>query len=681
MPPESREEPSQVAVRALGPYLPVLFDGVDGGVLVVDRDHRIVLANHYVRQWTKREPEEIVGSTCHEVLLGRDHPCPSCPAETAFRTGRQATAERSGVDEEGRPRYFSLTSYPIKDSMDQVVLAIEHARDETAAVRQKTALEESLRDAAQRYRTVVDHCNDAIWILDREGKFVWFNQRAEELAGGGLADRIGKHLSTELFHPEDVSRVQLIFSETLTGREQSYEIGVRTLDGRQLDIAVQTSPMLSGNEVVGTISFGRDVTRRKKAEAELVARAEELEILNEVSNAVSGSLDLGVVLERALETILRLTGLEPTGGIFLVGDGGALDLAACRGLPREPSARERCLEVCRSLCSEVAATGEVVTAHDCCEDQNPDCPPAHSRILVPLPSHGRIQGVMFLFPPEELRPDRYDRRLLAALGGQIGVAVENARLYRATDEDLKRKVTELTASIAEVERQKRRQDELLATISHDLRNPLGVIAWQSDRLCQLGAGDPSWLKGAGAIRRSAGRMTTMIADLVESARLESGQPSLALDVLPLADLVVDLVETLAASDRERVRLEIAPDARAVRVDRDRMERAVMNLVSNALKYSPPESTVKVGVAERDGSVCVVVEDEGFGIAPEALPRIFERYFRGTAPGQTEGLGLGLYITRLIVEAHRGTVTASSIPGRGSTFCLSVPVWLPPVEAA
>ncbi|MBI2897912.1 MAG: PAS domain-containing protein [Deltaproteobacteria bacterium] len=689
MPSELHERSEAADARALAPYLPVLFDGVEAGVLVVDRDHRIVLCNRFIQRWTKREMQDLIGHTCHRVLLGREDPCPSCPTETAFRTGVQATTRRTGFDEKGRPVHLSLTSHPIKNDRDEVVFAIEQARDESATVREKASLEESLRDATRRYQTVVDHCHDAIWILDRKGSFVWFNDRARKLAGGTLADRIGRPLSAELFSPGDLTRVQRIFAETLAGHEQSYEVRVRTDDGRDLDIAVKTSPILTGDEVVGTVSFGEDVTRRKRAETELVTRNEELEILNAVSAAVNGSLDLGVVLEEALDAILRVTGLEPVGGIFLVGDGGKMELAAHRGIREEQSAKERCLEVCERLCREASASSEVVIARDCCED--PACPPAISRILVPLQSHGRIHGVMFLFPPDELPPGHFDRRLLAALGGQIGVAIENARLYRATDEDLKRKVGELTASLEEVERQrenaceaKRMQEELLALISHDLRAPLGVIAWQADRLCQQAATDPAWHKATGAILRNAGRMTAMIADLVESARLESGQLVLAEDVLSMADLVIELVEALPADDRERILLEVAPAVRAVRADRDRMERAVMNLLANALKYSPPESHITVGVGEEAGSVRVRVEDRGPGIAEEDLPRIFDRYFRaaaqrggGSPPALDNGLGLGLYISRLIVEAHGGSVSVSSVPGQGSSFWISLPVWLPP----
>lgn len=132
-------------------------------------------------------------------------------------------------------------------------------------------------------------------------------------------------------------------------------------------------------------------------------------------------------------------------------------------------------------------------------------------------------------------------------------------------------------------------------------------------------------------------------------------------------------QAIAPEGRDRMHVDIAEWVRPVPVDKQRLERAIANLVSNALKYSPTDKAVVIGVAERDGRALLSVADEGVGILPEDLPRMFQRHFRAKTAGKREGLGLGLYITRLIVEAHGGEIRVESEVGKGSTFHISLPL--------
>ncbi|HVI95961.1 MAG TPA: ATP-binding protein, partial [Anaeromyxobacter sp.] len=125
-------------------------------------------------------------------------------------------------------------------------------------------------------------------------------------------------------------------------------------------------------------------------------------------------------------------------------------------------------------------------------------------------------------------------------------------------------------------------------------------------------------------------------------------------------------------DADRVRLEIAPDVPHLLADPHRLERIVVNLLSNALKYSPGQAEVVVEVSGVEGGVAIAVLDRGVGIAPEDLPHVFDRFFRARGARRPEGLGLGLYITRLLVEAHHGRVEVTSQLGQGSTFRVVLP---------
>jgi signal transduction histidine kinase len=130
---------------------------------------------------------------------------------------------------------------------------------------------------------------------------------------------------------------------------------------------------------------------------------------------------------------------------------------------------------------------------------------------------------------------------------------------------------------------------------------------------------------------------------------------------------------ISAVDVKRITLKIPDGMLTIEADQERLERVVLNLLSNALKYSPSEKSVEIEVQLNAGGLQVAVRDQGEGIASEHLPRLFQRFARVQGTSGTEGIGLGLYISRVLVEAHGGKIWAESEPGKGSTFCFTLPM--------
>ena len=218
------------------------------------------------------------------------------------------------------------------------------------------------------------------------------------------------------------------------------------------------------------------------------------------------------------------------------------------------------------------------------------------------------------------------------------------------------------------------RDDLVRMISHDLRTPLNAVATQA-HLLQRAPGDPVRVEErARAIGRSCSRMAAMIQDLVEATQLEAGQLMLARAPVDVGALLGELLERLRGGlDVDRVRLSLSSGVPAADADPLRLERILVNLLSNALKYSPPQTEVAVGLERGAGGlVLVTITDRGVGIGPEDRLQIFERWFRARGERRPEGLGLGLYITRLLVEAHGGRVEVESELGQGSTFRVYLP---------
>jgi signal transduction histidine kinase len=213
----------------------------------------------------------------------------------------------------------------------------------------------------------------------------------------------------------------------------------------------------------------------------------------------------------------------------------------------------------------------------------------------------------------------------------------------------------------------------MRSVSHDLRTPLHVIVGQATILARR-AEAPELRQRADAILASAERMSRLIGDLVDAARIEAGHLDLRLEPLDLATFVLGWKERVAgALQVERVRLEMPPSVPAVRADPARVDQILANLVSNALKYSLPDSEVHVALTSTGAGLRLAVSDVGPGIPPEEVPRVFERYYRAKGSARAEGLGLGLFITRNLVEAHGWSLELRSEVGRGSVFTVVVPL--------
>jgi signal transduction histidine kinase len=226
----------------------------------------------------------------------------------------------------------------------------------------------------------------------------------------------------------------------------------------------------------------------------------------------------------------------------------------------------------------------------------------------------------------------------------------------------------------EVQATQQAQQEFLANVSHDLKTPLTSIRGYAQAIMDGAANDP--VQAANIIYDEAGRLNRMVVELTDLARLEAGQLSMKMDVVDIAQIAAAVGQRLTVvAQKKGVALTVQADAvPPIAGDGDRLAQVLTNLMSNAVKYTPPGGEVWVNTQVNGSGVEVVVQDTGIGIPAQDLPRIFERFYQvDRARGPQRGTGLGLAITQEIVHAHGGKVTAAS-PGinQGSTFT----VWLP-----
>ncbi|HEX7670985.1 MAG TPA: PAS domain-containing sensor histidine kinase, partial [Polyangiaceae bacterium] len=242
----------------------------------------------------------------------------------------------------------------------------------------------------------------------------------------------------------------------------------------------------------------------------------------------------------------------------------------------------------------------------------------------------------------------------------------------------------VSRDVTQQRRVEQQRAEYLALVSHDLRNPLNVVVTALSFL--KGPMDGSVGPSSGAFRvhaaeraeRNARRMTLMLEEITESTNLESQGVALRRVACELRTVVANVLDSMNEGGSGRVTVETdGALPYVVRADAPRLERVVANLVTNALKYSADGAPVTVRLAHEGRDAVLEVTDRGIGIPPESVQRLFERYYR--APGgmaHAGGLGLGLYIAHMIVEAHGGRIDVHSEVGKGSTFRLSLPSYAP-----
>jgi signal transduction histidine kinase len=269
---------------------------------------------------------------------------------------------------------------------------------------------------------------------------------------------------------------------------------------------------------------------------------------------------------------------------------------------------------------------------------------------------------------------------------QLGEGDLAARVaVRGDDElaDLAREFNRMAGLLAETAADRDRADaarrEMVAAVSHDLRTPLASLRVMIEALEDGVVDDPeTTARYLAGMRAQLGRLNTLIDDLFELAQIDAG--ALRLDIQPTVpgDLVSDLIEGLLPQAEVRnVSLagRVAPNLPATPLAADKIERALANLVTNAIRHTPAGGAVTISAAAGDnGALLFAVEDTGEGIAAADLPHIFERFYRGekSRSRATGGAGLGLAITRGIVAAHGGQIWAESEPGRGARVTFTIP---------
>ncbi len=245
----------------------------------------------------------------------------------------------------------------------------------------------------------------------------------------------------------------------------------------------------------------------------------------------------------------------------------------------------------------------------------------------------------------------------------------------SADDEIGQLITTFNQTLERLENLFSTQKRFLADVSHELRTPLTVIKGNVGLLRQFGQMDEETLSG---IETEVDRLNRLVGDLLLLAQAESGKLPLLMETVELDTLLMEVHRQMSLVVGEKLDLQVTEiDQAQVRGDRDRLKQLFLNIISNAVDYTQPGGKVLLALdREKDRTVRVTVSDNGPGIAPEDLPHIFERFYRGEKSrrrGGGKGFGLGLSIAEWIARAHGGMIEVTSSPGEGTTFTIRLPL--------
>jgi two-component system sensor histidine kinase KdpD len=294
--------------------------------------------------------------------------------------------------------------------------------------------------------------------------------------------------------------------------------------------------------------------------------------------------------------------------------------------------------------------------------------PASNILYLPLKAPMRLRGVLAIEPRNAARlsgPEQ--RRLLETCASLLAISLERVH-YIGVAQD----------STVQMESERLR-NSLLSAISHDLRTPLAALVGMADTLELTAPATDMAMQALGRnIREAALRMSSQVNNLLDMARLQSGQVQLNRQWLPLEEAIGTAMRALEGHlDRRRVRVKLPPDLPMLHVDPALFDRVLGNLLENAQKYTPEASPIDISATEIGDRVRICIDDAGPGLPRNREKAIFEMFERGHKESATPGVGLGLAICRAIVSAHGGTITAENRPQGGARFIIELPRGEPP----
>ena len=559
------------------------------------------------------------------ILLPPNHPDEVFQfLERISRGERIDHYETVRMRKDGQFIYVSLTISPVKDATGKIVGASTVARDISGHKR----AEEALRESENKYRKIFENVQDVFYQADNEGNIIDISPSIERYSGYPREELIGKPVGAVYFNPED--RITLLKAIGEKVEVVDYEVRLKSKDNRLIYTSVNAHILFdSAGKPIGVEGTLRDITERKRAEEALQESEERYRALVESSTDAILMLDKERKIISSNQAFLDLFGYEKS------------------------EIEGKSIRIIHPSDDSFKSFGDLAY-------------PTIEKVGFFRAEWDFIRKGAMPFVAEEVT---------SVIRSTAGVTVGFVSIIRDITER-KRAEEALARQHRELEILNETKDRFLGIAAHDLRNPLTVVD-VSTQILKKNTTEPTHLTLLNNIGRSTQKMLALINALLDVSKIQSGKLEIRPEDVDVAQFLRECYDENEMIGRQKgiaSVLSVPEDIGYARFDKERMHQAVDNLLSNAFKYSNPNTTVTLGAKRSDRGLEIRVEDQGVGIEDEDLPLLFEEFSKASAQptGGESSHGLGLAIVKRVVELQGGRIEAKSNPGGGAVFTITLP---------
>lgn len=640
-----------------------VLESMSEGLLLLDREFRVLDMNTEGLRVDGRTKDEIVGKLYWDAWPGSEQSEEGTLYQYVMRERLPISTEMHHVWPDGRAGWVAIRALPHPEG-----IAIFFR--EISAKKRK---ESELRDSEAFIRLLLDSSSDAIYAVDLEGRITLCNESFLRLLGFDNRDAvIGRNLH-ELHHHShpDGSHYDQADCPIFLAASQGIRAVVENevffrADGTSLSVAYRAEPIMRDGQRQGAICTFNDITDRLKAEK----RAALFQALKDRLHQLSSPVE---IIQATVEMLGQHLGISRCGYgkvesddqtmLFEIDYANGVDHLVGR-FPIETFGR---INIAALRQGETVAYADVVTDE---RTQDADWSVIQTRAAmgVPLVREGRLKAVLYLNHHAIRVWTRDEITLVQEVAARTWDALERAY----AEENLR----QIASDLSEVNR---RKTEFIATLAHELRNPLAPLRTGLE-LIRRSTDKPDTVRRVHSMmERQIGNMVHLIDDLLDIARISSGKIELMREPVSLRQIVSGAVETSAPiieSKSHQLSIDLPAGNLLINADSVRLIQVLSNLLTNAAKYTPPNGALSLVGSRENNQVVITVRDNGIGIDQASLTKVFEMFtqVRQSSDRSQGGLGIGLSLAQRLVEMHEGTLVATS-PGinKGSAFTVRLPL--------
>jgi PAS domain S-box-containing protein len=598
-------------------YRKLISTSIDG-IVSADPQMRVILWNEGAEKIFGYKESEMLGQSIMKIIPEKNSESVGKGFARFIKTGSSKTSNKVlevfGLSKNGIEIPLEISVSTRESESTSVATAI--MRDIT----ERKEAEEKLRESEERYRDLFENASDFIQSVSLDGHYIYVNKAWRQALG--YTEKEIKNLTMwDIIHSDHLQHCQEIFQKVIAGEANYIETAFVTKNGKVIYVEGNANTYSHKGEIIATRGIFRDITERKLAEEKLCENEERYRDLFENASDLIQSCGRDnhfIYVNKAWREALGYKAEEITG--LLVWD---------------------------------------IIHHDYIDK----CKDTFRKVM----SGESVHNVETIFVAK-------DGRLIQVEGNvnsvsKDGKAVATRAIFR--DITVRKEAEEKLRKIDLM------KSEFLSNVSHELRTPLQSISGFTKLIMNGQVPDPATQQEFfQIIDRETMHLGNLINGLLDMSRLEAGRFQLFKKIFPIRETFTDSIKmfhSLASQKNITLSENIPLEIPEMEVDSERMREVVINLIGNAIKFSDPGGSVNIKVEKQPGGLLFQVSDHGTGISDETMKHLFERFYRAEGETVRGGTGLGLYISKQIVDAHGGHIWAESKLGEGSTFSFTLPL--------